>query len=79
MPVDFKETKTPLLDKNDGEFADQKLLHICEVCGKQELLTPNEGFEQGWATLHICTLLKLFRPELAETVGLTKQYGLKLP
>ena len=38
MSVDFKETKMPSLDKNDGEFADQKLLHICEVCGKQELL-----------------------------------------
>lgn len=48
MPVNFKETKIPSLVKNTGEFAYQKLLHICEVCGKQELLTLNEGFEQGW-------------------------------
>ncbi|WP_079913038.1 hypothetical protein [Paenibacillus sp. 32352] len=22
--------------------------HICEVCGKEEILSPEEGFEQGW-------------------------------
>lgn len=22
--------------------------HVCEVCGKTELLTPEEAFEQGW-------------------------------
>lgn len=22
--------------------------HICEICGKRELLTPEEAFEQGW-------------------------------
>lgn len=25
-----------------------KLLHVCEVCGKEEILTPEEAFEQGW-------------------------------
>ena len=25
-----------------------KLRHICEVCGKEEALTPDEGFERGW-------------------------------
>lgn len=25
-----------------------KLKHICEVCGKTEILTPEEAFEQGW-------------------------------
>lgn len=25
-----------------------KLIHICEVCGKKEILTPEEAFEQGW-------------------------------
>ncbi|GIO38834.1 hypothetical protein J41TS12_36950 [Paenibacillus antibioticophila] len=24
------------------------LRHICEVCGKEEVLTPEQGFEQGW-------------------------------
>ena len=27
---------------------DNKLIHICEVCGKQEMLTPDEAFEAGW-------------------------------
>lgn len=25
-----------------------KFTHICEVCGKEELLTANESFKQGW-------------------------------
>jgi predicted nucleic-acid-binding Zn-ribbon protein len=27
---------------------DTKLLHICENCGKEEWLTSEEGFLQGW-------------------------------
>ena len=26
----------------------RKLIHICEVCGKTELLTPEEAFNEGW-------------------------------
>ena len=25
-----------------------KLLHVCEVCGKTEILTPQEAYEAGW-------------------------------
>lgn len=25
-----------------------KFLHICEVCGKEELLTSEEAFNEGW-------------------------------
>lgn len=25
-----------------------KLRHICEVCGHEEILTPEEAFEAGW-------------------------------
>jgi len=24
------------------------LRHICEACGKEEILTPQQGFDQGW-------------------------------
>jgi len=24
------------------------LRHICEVCGKEEVLTPEQGHKQGW-------------------------------
>lgn len=24
------------------------LRHICEVCGKDEVLTPEQAFDQGW-------------------------------
>ena len=26
----------------------QKYKHICEVCGRTEVLTPEEAFETGW-------------------------------
>lgn len=25
-----------------------KLRHICEVCGREEILTPEEAFNAGW-------------------------------
>lgn len=25
-----------------------KLRHICEVCGKEEILTPEEAYDKGW-------------------------------
>ena len=27
---------------------DRKLIHVCEVCGKTEILTPEEAFNDGW-------------------------------
>jgi hypothetical protein len=27
---------------------DDRILHWCEVCGREELLTSEEGFEAGW-------------------------------
>ena len=27
---------------------DGALLHICEVCGRTEVLTPQEAFDEGW-------------------------------
>lgn len=27
---------------------EQKYIHICEVCGKTEILTPDEAHLQGW-------------------------------
>ena len=29
-------------------MAEKKILHICEVCGKTEWLTPDEAFDKGW-------------------------------
>lgn len=25
-----------------------RLRHVCEVCGREELLTPEEAYQQGW-------------------------------
>ena len=29
-------------------MAEQKYKHICEVCGRTELLTPQEAYQAGW-------------------------------
>ena len=30
-----------------GNIMEKKLIHICEVCGKTEILTPEEAFNDG--------------------------------
>ena len=40
----IKEKK---MDTNRTEFTG-KLLHICEVCGRTEILTPQEAYDAGW-------------------------------
>ena len=27
---------------------EQKLIHICEVCGKIKIMTPEQAFNEGW-------------------------------
>lgn len=29
-------------------YKGQKLIHICEVCGKAKIMTPQEAFDEGW-------------------------------
>lgn len=47
MKVILNATKMPLPSK-DNEYADVKLHHICEICGTEKWLTPQEGFDEGW-------------------------------
>lgn len=30
------------------DLMDTKLIHVCEVCGKTEMLTPKEAYGAGW-------------------------------
>lgn len=30
------------------DYSNSKFLHICEKCGRQDILTPQKGFELGW-------------------------------
>ena len=34
--------------KLEGGKMAKKLIHICKVCGKTEILTPEEAFSEGW-------------------------------
>ena len=29
-------------------FKNRRMLHICEVCGRTEILTPQEAYDMGW-------------------------------
>ena len=29
-------------------FKNRRMLHICEVCGRTEILTPQEAYDAGW-------------------------------
>ena len=52
MKVILNETKLPLPSKDsDKEYSDVKLHHICEICGSEAWLTPEEGFAEGWCCL----------------------------
>ena len=33
---------------NQSEATPERYIHICEVCGRREILTPEEAFEAGW-------------------------------
>ena len=46
--VNRKLEATIWIFKLEGEKMAEKLIHICEVCGKTELLTPEEAFNEGW-------------------------------
>ena len=37
-----------MLDVEAKELIDTKLVHVCEVCGKTEVLTPKEAYGAGW-------------------------------
>jgi len=47
--IDFKSVPfTPDWDTEGVDIHHTKLVHICEVCGKKEILTAEEGFKYGW-------------------------------
>lgn len=49
MKVTLIEKKLPLpKEDNDKEYAYIKLHHVCEICGVEQWLTPQEGFDEGW-------------------------------
>ena len=71
MGVKFKETSLPLPNRdNQKEYKDQKLLHICEVCGKQDILTPEEGYELGWDYAPRMYPLKVISPRTCNKCGM---------
>lgn len=43
-----KKEESERREKLTREMEHIRFWHYCEVCGKKELLTPEEAFEQGW-------------------------------
>lgn len=50
MGIKLKNVNPLLPGESDEvkQYVNVKLLHWCEVCKKEELLTPKEGYEAGW-------------------------------
>lgn len=47
--MEMKRAELDMLTKdNPNDWKDVPLVHICECCGKTEVLTPDEAFSQGW-------------------------------
>jgi hypothetical protein len=71
--VIFKETSVPLPRKDNSEkFKNQKLRHICEVCGKQEILTPEEGYKAGWDYTPYMYPFSVISPRTCNKCGIEK-------
>ena len=32
----------------EKEYSKQKLRHVCESCGRVEIITPEQAYEEGW-------------------------------
>ena len=75
MPVNFIETTASLAlpsDDNCGEYKNKKLVHICEVCKKREILTPREGFEKGWDYAPYMYAFKEISPRTCKNCSIEK-------
>lgn len=71
--INFKETSMPLPSKdNSGEFKNQKLRHICEVCKKQEIMTPEEGYKAGWDYALYIFPFSVISPRTCNKCGIEK-------
>lgn len=73
MSVNFKETKMPFPSiGNCGEYKDRKFIHRCEVCGKQEILTPEEGYNAGWDFAPYMYPFKVISPRTCNECNIEK-------
>ncbi len=46
--MNFSEEGVGGYSENLEKWKNAKLLHVCESCGKTEVMTPEEAFEAGW-------------------------------
>lgn len=73
MEVEFKEMSLPLPSKNnEKEFNNLRLQHICEVCGKLEIFTPEEGYKAGWDYAPRMYPFKVISPRTCSRCGMEK-------
>ena len=71
MGIEFKETSLPFPNGNNGnEYKNQKLLHICGVCGRQEIFTPEEGYKAGWDYAPQMYPFKIISPRTCNKCGI---------
>ena len=73
MGVEFKETSLPLPNKDtEKRFRNKKFVHICEVCDKRDILTPEEGHDKGWDYAPHMYPFKVISPRTCNKCGIEK-------
>lgn len=73
MRVEFQETPLPLPSKdNEKRFYNKKLVHICEVCKKKDILTAEEGYKAGWDYAPRMYPFKVISPRTCSRCGMEK-------
>lgn len=56
-------------------MSDPLYRHVCEVCGKTEDLTSEQGFEQGWDYPPRMGIFGVVSPRPAATARSTRRCG----
>jgi hypothetical protein len=70
----------PLPSKdNGGEYKDKKLIHICEICEKHEILTPEEGYKAGWDYSPYMYPFKVISPRTCPNCGIENTVWADIP
>ena len=74
MHIKFTESEsTPLRpgSENCGSFKEQKLIHLCECCGRRDVLTPKEGYDAGWDYTPYMYPMRVLSPRICGDCDIT--------
>jgi hypothetical protein len=50
--------------------SEEPLVHICEVCGAQEILSPHQAYDKGWDYPPMMANFKILSPRTCPKCGI---------